>query len=187
MSTSSSQKREQSQFQNQLDLFKVTRIITLESSDGPRFDVPEPIAIQMGTVRSFLEENESSGDTDVAARITVPLLNVSSSCLVQIIEYCTNHHQFKVKSAPENEVKDYDSGLLKEWSDHMIGEVLLSANYLDMKDLIELTMKGLAERIQNKSPEFISKLFGIENDFTPEEEAKIRQENSFAFEDIDQD
>ncbi|KAK2654372.1 hypothetical protein Ddye_014228 [Dipteronia dyeriana] len=186
MSTTS-QKGEQSQSQNQLDLYKVTRIITLESSDGPRFDVTEPIAIQMGTVRSFLEENESSGDTDVAARITLPLLNVSSSCLVQIIEYCTKHHQFKVKSAPENEVKDYDSGLLKEWSDDMIREVLLSANYLDMKDLLELTVTGLAERIQNKSPEFIRKFFGIENDFTPEEEAKIRQENSFAFKGIDED
>ncbi|KAK3217668.1 hypothetical protein Dsin_011638 [Dipteronia sinensis] len=185
--SASSQKGEQSQSQNQLDLFQVTRIITLESSDGTRFDVTEPIAIQMGTVRSFLEENESSSDAAVAAWITVPLLNVSSSCLVQIIEYCTKHHQFKVKSAPEKEVKDYDSGLLKEWSDDMIREVLLSANYLDMKDLLELTMKGIAERIQNKSPEFVRKFFGVENDFTPEEEAKIREENSFAFEGIDQD
>ncbi|KAK1578197.1 hypothetical protein Q3G72_028350 [Acer saccharum] len=187
MSTSS-QKGEQSQSQKQLDLFKVTRIITLESSDGPRFDVTEPIAIQMGTVRSFLEENESSGDAAAAAWITVPLLNVSSSCLVQIIKYCTKHHQFKVKSAPEKDVKDYDSGLLEEWwSNDIIREVLLSANYLDMKDLLELTSKGIAERIQNKSPEFVRNYFGVVNDFTPEEEAKIRQEHSFAFEGIDQD
>ncbi|WRX28336.1 SKP1 component, partial [Theobroma cacao] len=41
---------------------------------------------------------------------------------------------------------------------------------------------AVADRIKNKSVEYVRRFFGIENDYTPEEEAAIRAENEWAFE-----
>lgn len=45
---------------------------------------------------------------------------------------------------------------------------------------MDLTCAKVASMIKGKSPEEIRRTFGIENDFTPEEEAQIREENRWA-------
>jgi len=47
---------------------------------------------------------------------------------------------------------------------------LQAANYLDIKSLLDLTCKRVADMIKGKKPEEIRKEFNIVNDFTPEEE-----------------
>jgi S-phase kinase-associated protein 1 len=39
---------------------------------------------------------------------------------------------------------------------------------------------SIAARIKGKTPEEIRREFNIVNDFTPEEEARVREENSWA-------
>lgn len=56
-----------------------------------------------------------------------------------------------------------------------------AANYLDIKNLIDLTCQTLANMMIGKSPEEIRQMYNIENDFTPEEEEEIRKENRWAF------
>jgi len=48
---------------------------------------------------------------------------------------------------------------------------------LDIKPLLDLTCKTVANMIKAKSPEEIRKTFNITNDFTPEEEDQVRREN----------
>lgn len=55
----------------------------------------------------------------------------------------------------------------------------MAANYLNIKSLLDLTCAKVASMIKGKSPEQIREMFGIENDFTPEEEEKIREENKW--------
>ena len=59
-------------------------------------------------------------------------------------------------------------------------ELILAANYLDIKSLLELSCAKTASLIKNKTIEEIRKFFGIENDFSPEEEAQIMEENKWA-------
>ena len=47
---------------------------------------------------------------------------------------------------------------------------LQAANYLDIKSLLDLTCKRVADMIKGKKPEEIRKEFNIVNDFTSEEE-----------------
>ena len=61
----------------------------------------------------------------------------------------------------------------------MIIQLITASNYLDIKGLMELTCARVASLIKGKSPEQIRSMFGIENDFTPEEEEKIREENKW--------
>merc|ERR1712032_1721049 len=56
-------------------------------------------------------------------------------------------------------------------------EIILAANYLDIKSLLDLTCAKVASMIKGKNTEEIRKQFNIVNDFTPEEEAQVREEN----------
>jgi S-phase kinase-associated protein 1 len=55
-----------------------------------------------------------------------------------------------------------------------------ASNYLDIKPLLDVGCKTVANMIKGKSPEEIRKTFNITNDFTPEEEEQIRRENEWA-------
>ena len=58
-------------------------------------------------------------------------------------------------------------------------ELILAANYLDIKGLLDVTCKTVANMIKGKTPEEIRKTFNIKNDFSPEEEEKVRRENEW--------
>ena len=57
--------------------------------------------------------------------------------------------------------------------------MILSANFLDIRGLLDLTCKTVAGMIKGKTPEEIRKHFNIQNDFSPEEEEQIRKENEW--------
>ncbi|XP_054945031.1 S-phase kinase-associated protein 1-like [Physeter macrocephalus] len=54
-----------------------------------------------------------------------------------------------------------------------------AANYLDIKDLLDVTCKTVADMIKGKTPEESQKTFSIKNDFAEEEEAQICKENQW--------
>ncbi|KAM7466405.1 hypothetical protein LguiB_013967 [Lonicera macranthoides] len=60
--------------------------------------------------------------------------------------------------------------------------MLLAANYLNIKSLFEKVCTKIADRIKDMSVEEVREVFKIENDFTPEEEKKIRDEHAWAHE-----
>merc|ERR1712109_267376 len=62
--------------------------------------------------------------------------------------------------------------------DHeLLFELILAANYMDIKPLLDLSCAKVASMIKGKTPEEIRKTFNIVNDFTPEEEMQVREEN----------
>lgn len=154
--------------------------ITLKTADGSIFEVEKSVAMELATVKSYFDEG-SSNDT------VVPLPNVLAKALSHVIAYCKRQVEFRSGSVPEEEKKKYKVDFVKDKNNEEIKELILASNYLDVKDLLDVLCQAVADRIKNKSVEYVRTFFGIDNDYTPEEEARLRQENAWSFEGVDDD
>eukprot|EP00892_Ulva_mutabilis_P003803 jgi/Ulvmu1/1795/UM119_0013.1 len=83
-------------------------------------------------------------------------------------------------SKSTDEVKAFNKEFLPSDNGQLF-ELILAANYLNIKSLLDITCQAVAEQIRGKTPQQIRDNFGIENDFTPEEEEEVRRENQWAF------
>ncbi|CAN0922913.1 SKP1-like protein 11 [Linum grandiflorum] len=147
------------------------KLITLISSDGQTFEVEESVAIESQTIKHMIEDDCAGGN--------IPLPNVESKILAKVIEYCKKH--IKTDAPEAAELKQWDKDFAKV-DQATLFDLILAANYLDIKGLLDLTCQTVADMIKGKTPEEIRETFNIKNDFTPEEEAEVRRENQWAFE-----
>ena len=74
----------------------------------------------------------------------------------------------EAETLPEDEKNVWDKDFVKV-DDETLFNLILAANYLDIKSLLDLTCKTVADEIKGKTPEEIRVRFNIKNDFTPEE------------------
>jgi len=137
--------------------------------------VPLEAANMSATIKNMLDD---LGD-DVGEG-AIPLHNVTTKILKKVLEYCSHALENPVK--PEEKVSETTT----EWEVKFCGvdqatlfELILAANYLDIKPLLDLTCKSVASMIKGKTPEEIRVTFNIVNDFTPGEEEKVRKENEW--------
>ncbi|KAI9365779.1 E3 ubiquitin ligase complex SCF subunit sconC [Pilaira anomala] len=150
--------------------------VFLLSSDNGEFRVDKDIAERSVLIKNMLED---VGDSDSP----IPLPNVSSKVLGKVIEWCT-HHRDDPTTQDDQERRNTD---IEEWDQKYMDvdqetlfDIILAANYLDIKPLLDVGCKTVANMIKGKSAEEIRRTFNITNDFTPEEEAQIKKENEWA-------
>jgi len=153
-------------------------LVKVTSSNDQEFEIEREIAEQSVTIKNMLDD---LGETDQP----IPLPNVNSKILQKVIEYCKYHHEHPTPASEEKEKEKRTDDIIP-WDAEFcrvdqatLFELILAANYLDIKPLLDLTCKTVANMIKGKSPEEIRKTFNIKNDFTPEEEEQVRRENSW--------
>ncbi|KAL9077939.1 MAG: hypothetical protein Q9157_003146 [Trypethelium eluteriae] len=157
-----------------------SQTIILNSSDGVDIPVDKEVATRSVLIRNLLEDLGDTGEP-------IPILNVNEAVLKKVLEWCEQHK----KDPPATNEDDSDSRKkttdIDEWDQkfmqvdqEMLFEIILAANYLDIKALLDVGCKTVANMIKGKSPEEIRKTFNIQNDFTPDEEDQIRRENEWA-------
>ena len=155
--------------------------VKLQPSDDEKATVEVPIeaAHMSTTIKNMLDDlgEDASG-------IDIPLHNVTAKVLNKVVEYCTYHVENPVKA--DDKKDDKNTADILPWDQKFcevdqatLFELILAANYLDIKPLLDLTCKTVANMIKGKTPEEIRKTFNIKNDFTPEEEEKVRKENEW--------
>lgn len=155
--------------------------LKLQSSDGETFTVETQIAKQSNTIRTMLEEL-GMGDDDEEA---IPLPNVNAAILKKVIAWCT-HHKDDSPPPEDDENREKSTDDISTWDMEFLKvdqgtlfELILAANYLDIKGLLDVTCKTVANMIKGKSADEIRKTFNIKNDFTPAEEEQVRKENEW--------
>ncbi|KAG1359437.1 putative SKP1-like protein 1A [Cocos nucifera] len=151
--------------------------IILKSSDGEVFEVEETVAMESQTIKHMIEDD--------CAGNGIPLPNVTSKILSKVIEYCKRHVEASAAAASKYAAEDSSSkpadNELKAWDEEFVRvdqatlfDLILAANYLNIKGLLDLTCQTVADMIKGKTPEEIRKTFNIKNDFTPEEEDEMK-------------
>ncbi|KAL7271171.1 hypothetical protein RUND412_006098 [Rhizina undulata] len=135
------------------------------------------IVVQKKVVeRSILIENllEDVGEVNEA----IPIPNVNESVLKK---------GDPPTAADDNADNRKKLIVINEWDQNfmqvdqeMLFEIIMAANYLDIKPLLDIGCKTIANMMKGKSPDEIRQTFNIGNDFTPEEEEQIRRENEWA-------
>ncbi|KAG0648397.1 E3 ubiquitin ligase complex SCF subunit [Hyphodiscus hymeniophilus] len=156
--------------------------IILLSNDGVQVTVDRLVAERSMLIKNMLED---LGDT--ALETPVPIPNVNESVLKKVIEWCEHHKNDPPTTVDDDSDSRKKTTDIEEWDQkfmqvdqEMLFEIILASNYLDIKPLLDVGCKTVANMIKGKSPEEIRKTFNITNDFTPEEEEQIRRENEWA-------
>lgn len=163
------------------------RVCILCSKDGDMFEADRNNMRLNHLIREMynedIDEDAQPDDTPI------PLPNVSSKDLKKVIEFCDYFHI--------NPMKDIDKPLrssnmeecVTKWYSEFINlpkeevfSLVMAANYLDNKQLLELCCAKVATFIKGRTPEEIRSLFEIENDFSHEEEQRIREDNKWCAE-----
>ena len=157
--------------------------ITLLSSDGQKFEISSKAVQKSVLVKGIIEDYPDDAE--------VPLNNVKGNILQKIKEYLEHYENEEPKQIekplPDKKFEECVDSWDFKYIDvelELIFELILGANYMDIKPLLELASAKVASLIKGKSTEEIRKLFGIQNDFTPEEEQQIQEENKWCMENL---
>ena len=168
-----------------------SKFVVLQSNDQKPVEyVVSRDAVKMsGLMKDMLEDQEGDDQQTV-----IPIPNVNGRTLKYVLEYCEHHWNNRaepidkpLRGKIEEVISTWDRNFLltdlikggDEKQHELLIDVIMAANFLNIKDLLDLTCASVASMIKGKSPEQIRALFNIENDFTPEEEEKIREENRY--------
>ncbi|KAG9202659.1 hypothetical protein B5807_10318 [Epicoccum nigrum] len=155
--------------------------VRLITSDNQDMTVDRQVAERSILIKNLLED--LGGDNDEA----IPIPNVNEPVMKKVLEWCEHHRNDPPASQDDDSDSRKKSTDIDEWDQkfmqvdqEMLFEIILAANYLDIKALLDVGCKTVANMIKGKSPDEIRKTFNIQNDFTPEEEEQIRRENEWA-------
>ncbi|XP_006345343.1 SKP1-like protein 1B [Solanum tuberosum] len=148
----------------------LTKFLTLKTCDGKVFVLDEAIAVRSQAIKNMVEDNCVSN--------VIPLPNVRSKTMTKVIEYWKKHSE---EGVSKNMFMDFDKAFVKVHHS-ILYDLILAANFLNDKEILDMICQEVANRIKGKTPEEIRKEFDIKNDFTPEEEEDICKDNAWAFE-----
>ena len=118
-------------------------------------------------------------------KIRIP---TKSKVFGKALEFCKYHHENGPMEAIETPIQspnmadfvsEWDAGYIDSIDQEMLFEIILVANHFDIPSLLDLGCAKVAAMITGKTPEEIRQTFNIVNDFTPEEEAQVREENKW--------
>ena len=157
----------------------MSEMITLATMDGETMQVEKEIAMKSVLIRGIVEDSGVEDD--------VPLPSIKKPILEKVINYCKHIHANPPpeidKPLRSNNLNDVVSDWYADFvnlDQEVLFELILAANFLDIKSLLELACAKVASMIKGMSIQETRKFFNIENDFSPEEEAQIMDENKWA-------
>jgi len=152
-----------------------SEMVTLVSQEKTSFRVPKKAALQSHLVRTALEDDKDAKE--------VPLVHIAAPIVEKCIQYMTYHVdvpprkiESPLKSSNMKELVDrFDAKFVDDIDLDTLMKLLLAANYMDIKSLLELICAKVASMMKGKTAPQIRKAFNIREEFTPEEYEEIKE------------
>ena len=155
--------------------------IVLQSNDDAYFKLSRKAA-EMSQLLTDMIKSEEEGN-----QIVIPTPNIDGHTLGWIVAWMEHHKdarpdpiekplrvdiqevlsEFNKKFICEQLVEDGDYN-----KNQKLQDVIMGANFLGVRDLLEMGCAMIAHMIKGKTAEEIRQMYGIEKDFTEEEEKR---------------
>lgn len=156
----------------------------LVCADGRIIEIPISICMMSGLIKEMVNIEEEGETIE-----NIPLPNVRYEMLSKAIEYLKYHENYPAIPIERPLKTTKINDLISAWDASFINlehtvlfELIMTANYLDIKGLLELTCAKIASMIKDKSAVDIRKTFDVKESFTPDEITRIQTENKWCVE-----
>ena len=158
--------------------------VIMISSDGQKFEISAKAAMRSQIVKENIIGNNQE-------EIEFKVNNIKGDILKKVVEYLEHYENEEPKEIErplpslnfQECVDEWDYNFIDIYLD-TIFEIILASNYLDISPLLELASAKIASVIKGKTTEELRQTFGIQNEFTPEEEQQIIEENKWCMENL---
>lgn len=151
-------------------------IIKVQTCDGQVFDVLKARAETSTTLKNLIADAPAGGD--------VPLPEVNGDIFQRVIAWVEMHKDDPVTVVPPAEngpavpaLTEADKEFFAAIDQQSLFQLILAANYLDIRKLLDMCCRTVADSVLGKTPKEIYAQFGVAKELTPEEEAEIRRDN----------
>ena len=158
------------------------KTLFLISPDGIKESISLKAGLRSELIKMMIEINPDSNE------IPLDIKNDILKKIKEYLEHYENEEPLEIeRPLPSSNFKE----CVNEWDYNfidldtdMIFDLMLASNKMDIKSLLELSSAKIAADIKGKNTEEIRKQFNISNDFTPEEEQQILEENKWCMENL---
>ncbi|KAL2019741.1 hypothetical protein VTK56DRAFT_9185 [Thermocarpiscus australiensis] len=165
--------------------------------NGKVFVVDRVVAEQAGIIQTLVGDFDKS---ELGKSVIPLLIDVSDDCLAKVFKWMEHHKgdnqanaASKKTAAADKEVGDnkpdtvvdepakltaWDKAMFDAVDSQMLYQILITANYLGIKPLVEMGCQVVADMIRGKTTQEIREILGLEDDLTPEQREAVRKDGS---------
>ena len=158
--------------------------VIMISSDGQKFEISVKAAMRSQIMKESIMGNNQE-------EIEFNANNIEGDILKKVVEYLEHYENEEPKEIERPLPSLNFKECVDEWDYNFIDvdintifKIINASNYLNIPPLLELSSAKMASIIKGKTTEEVRQLFGIQNEFTPEEEEQIIEENKWCMENL---
>merc|ERR1712098_892035 len=150
-------------------------LISCDEENPAKFSISRKAALMCNLVKNIIEGDKTAKEIEIK-KVDGPILNL-------VVEYL-KHHDGKVPAEiakPIRSVKmekivedPWDAEFINKQTKKAIFQIILGANYMDIKSLLHLGCSKIATLIKGKSHEEIKKILGDDEDEEQKENGRRR-------------